>query len=184
MDGFLGGMAILVDPYMLLVILAGTVLGIVVGALPGISGSTTTALLLPLTITMSPIAGDRLPRRDLLRGEFRRLDHRDPGQHAGRPLGLGHGVRRLPDGASRGEAGRALGMSAVASAIGGIFSVFVLIVAAPLLARAGLSFRPAGIFRARAVRPVDGGGGRRRFAGQEPDRRRARACCSRPSGST
>ena len=48
-----------------------------------------------------PGAGDRLPRRDLLRGEFRRLDHRDPGQFARRPFGLGHGVRRLSHGAAR-----------------------------------------------------------------------------------
>src|SRR5690349_14093197 len=56
MDAFLSGMAILADPYMLGIILAGTLLGIVVGALPGISGSTTTALLLPLTVMMSPAA--------------------------------------------------------------------------------------------------------------------------------
>jgi putative tricarboxylic transport membrane protein len=56
MSGFAGGMAILLDPYMLGVIVAGTVLGVIVGALPGLSGSTTTALLLPLTIGMGPVA--------------------------------------------------------------------------------------------------------------------------------
>jgi putative tricarboxylic transport membrane protein len=48
--------------------------------------------------------------------------------------------------AARGEAGRALGISTVASAIGGIFSVLVLIVAAPLLARAAYSFGPPEYF--------------------------------------
>ena len=74
MSGFAGGMVILLDPYMLWVILSGTVLGVIVGALPGLSGSTTTALLLPLT---GHGAGPerRLPRIDLLRREFRRLDH-------------------------------------------------------------------------------------------------------------
>ena len=48
--------------------------------------------------------------------------------------------------ARRGEAGRALGMSAVASAIGGIFSVVVLIVAAPLLARLAYQFGPPEYF--------------------------------------
>ena len=48
--------------------------------------------------------------------------------------------------ARRGEAGRALGMSAVASAIGGIFSVIVLIVAAPLLARLAYQFGPPEYF--------------------------------------
>jgi putative tricarboxylic transport membrane protein len=55
MDGFLGGMSILVDPYVLFLIAAGTILGVIVGALPGISGSATTALLLPITVTMEPI---------------------------------------------------------------------------------------------------------------------------------
>ncbi|HKH66347.1 MAG TPA: tripartite tricarboxylate transporter permease, partial [Reyranella sp.] len=48
--------------------------------------------------------------------------------------------------AKNGEAGRALGMSTIASAIGGIFSVIVLIVAAPLLARAAYSFGPPEYF--------------------------------------
>src|SRR5688572_32160678 len=55
MEAFAGGMALLLDPKILLVVFAGTLLGIVVGALPGISGSTTTALLLPFTITMGPV---------------------------------------------------------------------------------------------------------------------------------
>ena len=82
-------MAILLDPYMLAVVLAGTVLGVIVGALPGLSGSTTAALLLPLTIGMGPIAERRVPRRHLLRREFRRLDHRHPHQYAGRSLRVG-----------------------------------------------------------------------------------------------
>jgi putative tricarboxylic transport membrane protein len=48
--------------------------------------------------------------------------------------------------AQKGEAGRALGMSTVASAIGGIFSVVVMIVAAPLLARAAYNFGPPEYF--------------------------------------
>ena len=68
MDAFLAGMAILADPYMVGIILAGTVLGVVVGALPGLSGSTTAALLLPITITMSPVASiARAPLRSSAR---------------------------------------------------------------------------------------------------------------------
>ncbi len=48
--------------------------------------------------------------------------------------------------AEKGQAGLALGMSAVASAIGGIFSVVVLIFAAPLLARTAYSFGPPEYF--------------------------------------
>jgi len=56
MEAFVSGLGAAFAPQILLLVLAGTLLGIVVGALPGISGSTTTALLLPLTITMSPTA--------------------------------------------------------------------------------------------------------------------------------
>ncbi len=46
MEGFLGGLAILADPYIMAMVMLGTVLCIFVGALPGISGSTTIALLM------------------------------------------------------------------------------------------------------------------------------------------
>jgi len=59
MEHFLGGMALLLDPYILWVVFAGTVIGIVVGALPGISGSTTIALMLPMTIAMVSRKGMR-----------------------------------------------------------------------------------------------------------------------------
>ena len=55
MDILLTGAAILLDPSMLLVILAGTVGGVLVGVLPGLSSTMATALLLPFTVTMEPI---------------------------------------------------------------------------------------------------------------------------------
>ena len=48
--------------------------------------------------------------------------------------------------AVKGEAGRALGISAIASSCGGIFSVIVLLFAAPFLARVAYSFGPAEYF--------------------------------------
>ena len=54
MEAFVAGMGLLLDPKILLVVFLGTVIGIVVGALPGISGSTTTALLLPFTPKLRP----------------------------------------------------------------------------------------------------------------------------------
>src|SRR3546814_6886133 len=48
--------------------------------------------------------------------------------------------------AQRGEAGRALGMAAVSSVIGGLFSLVIFILAAPLLADIALSFRPQEYF--------------------------------------
>jgi len=113
--------------------------------LPGISGSTTTALLLPLTIAMSPNAAlaflGSLYCAANYGGSITAILINTPGDpsasataYDGYPL------------AKRGEAGRALGMSAVASAIGGIFSVIVLIVAAPALARLAYQFGPPEYF--------------------------------------
>ena len=145
MDAFLGGLALLLDPYILLIVLAGTLLGITVGALPGISGSTTTALLLPITVTMTPVAAiaflGSLYCAANFGGSITAILVNAPGD----PSASATTFDGYPM-AAKGEAGRALGMSAVASAIGGIFSVVVLIIAAPLLARVAYSFGPPEYF--------------------------------------
>jgi putative tricarboxylic transport membrane protein len=145
MSGFAGGMAILLDPYMLWVILAGTVLGVIVGALPGLSGSTTTALLLPLTIGMGPVPSvaflGSIYCAANFGGSITAILINTPGD----PSASSTAYDGYPM-AQKGEAGRALGMSTVASAIGGIFSVVVMIVAAPLLARAAYNFGPPEYF--------------------------------------
>ena len=115
--------------------------------------------------------GDRVPGIDLLRGQLRRLDHGDPDQHAGRSVGLGHRVRRLSAGQARRGRARARHvrggerdrrhLQRGRADRGGTDA------RAPRL-----PVRPARVFRARAVRPVDGGRGGRRFAGEESDGRR------------
>lgn len=145
MDGFLGGMGILVDPYLLSLIAAGTILGVVVGALPGISGSTTTALLLPITVTMDPIAAisflGAIYCAANYGGSITAILVNAPGD----PSASATAFDGYPM-AKKGEAGRALGMSTIASTIGGIASVFVLIVAAPLLAKVAYNFGPPEYF--------------------------------------
>lgn len=145
MEGFLGGMAILADPYVMLMVLLGTVLGIFVGALPGISGSTTIALMLPMTIAMGPVPAicflGAIYCAANFGGSITAIMVNAPGDPSASATAL-EGYKM----AEKGQAGLALGMSAVSSAIGGIFSVFVLIVAAPLLARAAYSFGPPEYF--------------------------------------
>nr|MBA2412529.1 tripartite tricarboxylate transporter permease [Burkholderiaceae bacterium] len=145
MDAFLAGLAAVADPHILFLVLAGTVLGVVVGALPGISGSTTTALLLPLTITMTPNAAiaflGSIYCAANFGGSITAILINTPGD----PSASATAFDGYPL-AKRGEAGRALGMSAVASAIGGIFSVIVLIIFAPVLARLAYQFGPPEYF--------------------------------------
>ena len=145
MDAFLGGMAILFDPYVMLMVLLGTVLGIFVGALPGISGSTTIALLLPMTITMGPIPAicflGAIYCAANFGGSITAILVNAPGDPSASATAL-EGYKM----AEKGQAGLALGMSAISSAIGGIFSVVVLIFAAPMLAKAAYSFGPPEYF--------------------------------------
>jgi putative tricarboxylic transport membrane protein len=145
MEAFLGGLAILIDPYVMLMVLLGTVLGIFVGALPGISGSTTIALLLPMTIAMGPIPAicflGAIYCAANFGGSITAIMVNAPGDPSASATAL-EGYKM----AEKGQAGLALGMSAISSAIGGIFSIVVLIFAAPLLARAAYSFGPPEYF--------------------------------------
>jgi putative tricarboxylic transport membrane protein len=130
---------------MLFLIAAGTILGVVVGALPGISGSTTTALLLPITVTMDPVAAicflGSIYCAANYGGSITAILVNSPGD----PSASATAFDGYPL-AKKGEAGRALGMSTVASSIGGIVSVIVLIVAAPLLAGLAYNFGPPEYF--------------------------------------
>jgi putative tricarboxylic transport membrane protein len=145
LEAFLGGLAILADPYVMMMVLLGTVLGIFVGALPGISGSTTIALLLPMTISMGPVPAicflGAIYCAANFGGSITAIMVNAPGDPSASATAL-EGFKM----AEKGQAGLALGMSAISSAIGGIVSVVVLIFAAPLLARAAYSFGPPEYF--------------------------------------
>ena len=49
--------SVMLDPYLLMLIACMTVLGIVIGVLPGLGATTGAALLLPFTLTMTPVHG-------------------------------------------------------------------------------------------------------------------------------
>jgi putative tricarboxylic transport membrane protein len=96
MEAFLTGLGAAFAPQILLLVVAGTLLGIVVGALPGISGSTTTALLLPLTITMSPTAAVAFLGSIYCAANYGGSITAILINTTRRPVRLGHGIRRLP----------------------------------------------------------------------------------------
>ena len=139
MDAFLSGLSLLVNPYMLMVILAGTVGGVLVGILPGLSSTMATALLLPFTVTMEPLPAIALLASLYCAGTYGGSITAILLNAPGAPPAAATALDGYPM-AMRGEAGRALGMATIASTIGGIFSVLVLIVAAPMLARVAYHF--------------------------------------------
>ena len=52
----IGAMAsVMVDPYLLGLIFVTTILGVIIGVLPGLGATTGAALLLPFTLTMDPV---------------------------------------------------------------------------------------------------------------------------------
>lgn len=53
----LGGLALLADPYVWLAVLAGTLFGVVAGAMPGIGTTLAYGLVLPFTFVMPPVIG-------------------------------------------------------------------------------------------------------------------------------
>lgn len=137
--------SVLLDPYLIAVIFVTTVLGVIIGVLPGLGATTGAALLLPFTLTMDPVpaitALATIYVSATFAGSITAILINTPGTAAaaattfdGYPL------------AQRGEAGRALGIAVVSSTMGGIFSVIVLCIAAPLLARIAYQFRPPEYF--------------------------------------
>ena len=139
MDGFLSALSVIADPYMIIVILCGTVGGVLVGALPGLSSTMATALLLPFTVTMEPIPAIAMLAALYCAGTYGGSITAILINAPGAPPAAATALDGYPM-AVRGEAGRALGMATVSSAIGGIFSVIALVVAAPALARMAYNF--------------------------------------------
>ena len=137
--------SVVLDPYLILLIFGTTVLGVIIGVLPGLGATTGAALLLPFTLTMAPVHAITVLATIYVSatfaGSITAILINTPGTSAaaattfdGYPL------------AQRGEAGRALGVAVVSSTVGGVFSVIVLCVAAPLLARVAYEFRPPEYF--------------------------------------
>lgn len=145
MDPFFAGLVALGDPYLLLLLVAATLGGVFIGALPGLNATTGAALLLPFTLTMEPVPAiavlTAIYCSATFAGAITAILINTPGTAASATTCLdGYPL------AQRGEAGRALGMAVVASTVGGIFSVIALMLAAPLLARAAYSFSPPEYF--------------------------------------
>jgi putative tricarboxylic transport membrane protein len=145
MDAFLAAGAAFLDPYLIGLVLVGTLGGVMVGAMPGLSSTMATALLLPFTLTMEPIPAIALLSALYCAGTYGGSITAILVNAPGAPPAAATAFDGYPL-AQQGRAGLALGMAAMSSVIGGIFSVIVLIVAAPLLARVAYDFGPPEYF--------------------------------------
>lgn len=133
------------DPFVIGLIVAGTFAGVLVGALPGLSSSMAVALLLPFSLYLDPIPAIALLSALYCAGTFGGSITAILINAPGAPPAAATAFDGYPL-AVKGEAGRALGIAAVSSACGGIFSVLVLLFAAPWLARIAYTFGPPEYF--------------------------------------
>lgn len=127
------GLPLVLDGSVLLLAVIGTLTGLFVGAMPGLSSVMAMAILIPLTYRMSPQQAFGLLLPAYAAGTF--------GGAIGALLlnipGTGAAIMTTYDGypmAQRGEAGYALGLSCVYSFVGGIVSAFFLAIFAPVVA--------------------------------------------------
>lgn len=139
MDTFFSALAAACGFEALLANLLGVALGIVFGALPGLTAVMGVALLIPLTFGLPPVVAFSsllgMYCGAIYAGSITAILVSTPGTAAAAATML-EGPRLT----ARGESLRALEMTTVASFVGGVFSCFILAGVAPQLARFALNF--------------------------------------------
>ncbi len=133
------------QPISFLLLLVGTIGGLILGATPGLSPTMAVALLIPFTFHLSPVNGLILLgaayTSTVAGGAVSAILLKIPGAPANIATTLdGHTM------AIKGEGARALQLSFLASLIGGVFGVLLLIFLTPILARWALAFGPSHLF--------------------------------------
>ncbi|MEK9967783.1 MAG: tripartite tricarboxylate transporter permease [Ferrovibrio sp.] len=127
------------DPYVLLVMTCSAAFGLFVGAIPGLTATMATALLVPITFFMPPVpaiaAIVTATAMAIFSGDIPGALLRIPGTPASAAY-----TDEAYQMTLKGQAEVALGAGLVFSAIGGLFGTAVLIVAAPALAEVALKF--------------------------------------------
>jgi putative tricarboxylic transport membrane protein len=139
MTALLEGFRMVMAPDVLIAILASAVYGLVVGSLPGLSATMATALLVPVTFYLSPIAAVATiitaSAMAIFSGDIPGCLMRIPGTPASAAYtDEAYAMTR------KGQAETALGICLWFSALGGIAGTLSLILMAPALAEVALSF--------------------------------------------
>src|SRR3569832_2683797 len=131
--------AMVFEPYTVLVMIGASLFGLFVGAVPGLTATMATALLVPVTFFMQPIpaiaAIVTATAMAIFSGDIPGCLQRMPGTPASAAYtDEAYAMTR------KGQAETALGAGLVFSAIGGLFGTAVLMLSAPALAEFALKF--------------------------------------------
>ena len=132
-------LSVVFQPYVLWVIFASALFGLFVGAVPGLTATMATALLVPVTFFMEPVPAIAsivtATAMAIFAGDIPSALLRMPGTPASAAYtDEAYAMTR------KGQGELALGAGLVFSVIGGLFGTAVLIVAAPALAEVALKF--------------------------------------------
>jgi TctA family transporter len=139
MDIVLAALKLLADPYVIFLIVASSLFGLFVGAVPGLTAAMAIALLVPITFFMPPVpaiaAIVTCTAMAIFAGDIPGALLRIPGT----PASAAYADEAYAM-TKKGQAELALGAGVVFSAIGGILGTIVLVTSAPALAEVALKF--------------------------------------------
>src|SRR3954466_137754 len=139
------GFAVALQPFNIMVMLVGIVLGVVIGVLPGLGGANGVAILLPLTFSMPPTSAIILLSciywGALFGGAITSVLFNTPGE----PWSVATTFDGYPM-AQQGHAGEALTAAFTSSFVGAFFAVLMIAFLAPLVAKFALQFGPPEFF--------------------------------------
>lgn len=142
---FLGSFSGALTSFNLLIALAGVALGLVIGALPGLSATMAVAVLVPFTFTMAPASGlialGSIYMGAIAGGSFSAILINTPGT----PSSIATTFDGYPM-AQRGDGGLAITLAIMASVTGGVVGVAALLGLAPMLSKVALAFGPPEYF--------------------------------------
>jgi putative tricarboxylic transport membrane protein len=133
------------EPVSFLLLLGGTIGGLILGATPGLSPTMAVALLIPFTFHLPATQGLILLgaayTSTVAGGAVSAILLKIPGAPANIATALdGHEMAR------NGQGAKALHMSFIASGVGGVIGVLLLIFLTPVLAKWALAFGPSHLF--------------------------------------
>ena len=136
------GFAVVLQPFNIMVMVIGILLGVIIGVLPGLGGANGVAILLPLTFSMSPTSAiimlSCIYWGALFGGAITSILFNIPGE----PWSVATTFDGYPM-AQKGQAGEALTAAFTSSFVGALFAVIMITLVAPLVAAFALQFGPA-----------------------------------------
>src|SRR6476620_5082033 len=139
------GFAVAIQPFNLMVMVVGILLGVIIGVLPGLGGANGVAILLPLTFTMPPTSAiimlSCIYWGALFGGAITSILFNIPGE----PWSVAATFDGHPM-AQQGRADEALTAAFTYSFVGALVAVILITFLAPLVAKFALRFGPPEFF--------------------------------------